>query len=58
MLYCEKCDTFWDDEDSDIHERLQVQRDGDTYDPSTNFWYVCPFCQGTLIEKNTDGEFK
>jgi len=49
MLYCKECDTHWDETDPD-ETRLHVERDGDTYDPSINFWYTCPFCGETLEE--------
>ncbi len=32
-----------------VHE-AQSWRDGDLYDPDTNFWYVCPYCLEPLDE--------
>ena len=44
MYSCINCDWIGD-EDS-----VEISRDGDAYDPKTNFEYICPRC-GFLCEE-------
>ena len=44
MLWCNKCEIEIDEDEA------QSWRDGDRYDPDTNFWYVCPYCLEPLDE--------
>ncbi len=39
-----------------VGEEPPVQRDGDPYDQSTNFWKVCPVCLSTNITPIEDIE--
>jgi len=45
MYYCEKCNIDWED-----NEELIPNRDGDAYDPKTNWWWLCPRCLTVIKE--------
>ena len=45
-MKCKTCDI---DIDEDI---AVVDRDGDSYDSNTKFWYLCPYCLERLDEND------
>jgi len=47
-MKCKKCDIDINEDDA------IVDRDGDPYDPETNFWYICPYCLEPLEESEED----
>lgn len=47
-MRCEECNIDINKDDA------IVNRDGDPYDPETNFWFVCPYCLEVLDEEEED----
>lgn len=43
-MRCKECDIDIDEDE------VFVDRDGDVYDPETNFWFRCPYCFEVLDE--------